>query len=104
MNPLHLIAIVAGATCREAVRSRAFLGLLAIFAVCALLARIVGWVSATDGHAVTTDLVLSLQSVIGVLVAVSLFISRVNSDLNLEELSQMSGIPNLLGIITVSRC
>ena len=32
-----MILIVAGATCREAVRSRAFLGLLAIFAVAALL-------------------------------------------------------------------
>jgi ABC-type transport system involved in multi-copper enzyme maturation permease subunit len=66
-----IVTIVAGATFREAVRSRAFIGLLIIFAVCALLSRIVGWVSATDGHLVTTDLVLSLQSLIGVLVAVA---------------------------------
>lgn len=66
-----IVAIVAGATFREAVRSRAFVGLLIIFTICALLSRIVGWVSATDGHLVTTDLVLSLQSVIGVLVAVA---------------------------------
>ena len=66
-----IITIVAGATFREAVRSRAFIGLLIIFAICALLSRIVGWVSSTDGHVVTTDLVLSLQSLIGVLVAVA---------------------------------
>lgn len=66
-----MIRIIAWATCREAVRSRAFLGLLAIFLVCTLLSRIVGWVSSTDGNEVTTDLVLSLQSLIGVLVAVA---------------------------------
>jgi ABC-type transport system involved in multi-copper enzyme maturation permease subunit len=66
-----MILVVAGATFREAVRSRAFLGLLAFFAVAALLTRVVGWVSSTDGHLVATDLVMSLQSVIGVLVAVA---------------------------------
>ena len=65
-----MILVVAGATFREAVRSRAFLGLLAVYLVCALLTRVVGWISATDGHVVAMDLVLSLQSVIGVLVAV----------------------------------
>jgi ABC-type transport system involved in multi-copper enzyme maturation permease subunit len=93
MNPLHLIAIVAGATCREAVRSRAFLGLLAIFAVCALLARIVGWVSATDGHAVTTDLVLSLQSVIGVLVAVATGTALVQTEIQSRTLSTILSRP-----------
>lgn len=66
-----MIAIIAGATCREAVRSRAFVGLLVFYVVGALLARIVGWISATDGHVVTTDLVMSLQSIVGVLVAVA---------------------------------
>lgn len=66
-----MILVVASATFREAVRSRTFLGLLAIFAVCALGTRVVGWVSATDGHLVSLDLVLALQSVIGVLVAVA---------------------------------
>ena len=66
-----MIAIVAGATFREAVRSRAFLGLLLIFTVCALLTRVVGWVSSTDGNIVALDLVMALQSVIGVLVAVA---------------------------------
>ncbi len=66
-----MIRIVAGATFREAVRSRAFLGLLLIFAVCTLLTRVVGWVSSTDGDIVALDLVMALQSVIGVLVAVA---------------------------------
>lgn len=66
-----MILVVAHATFREAVRSRAFIGLLVIFLVCALLTRVVGWVSSTDGHLVAIDLVMSLQSVIGVLVAVA---------------------------------
>lgn len=66
-----MILVVASATFREAVRSRTFLGLLAIFALCALATRVVGWISATDGHIVSLDLVMSLQSVIGVLVAVA---------------------------------
>ena len=63
-----MLSIIAGATFREAVRSRTFLLLLVIYTVGVLMSRIVGWVSATDGNLVTTDLVLSLQSVIGVLV------------------------------------
>ncbi|MBA3684554.1 MAG: ABC transporter permease [Planctomycetes bacterium] len=66
-----MILVIAGATCREAVRSRAFLGLLVIFVCGILLARLVGAISATDGNIVTTDLVFSLQSLIGVLVAVA---------------------------------
>lgn len=66
-----MIALVATATFREAVRSRSFLALLAVHFIGVLLARVVGWISSTDGHIVTTDLVFSLQSVIGVLVAVA---------------------------------
>lgn len=77
-----MILTVAGATFREAVRSRAFLGLLAIFLVCALLTRVVGWVSATDGHVVALDLVLALQSVIGVLVAVATGTVLVQSEIH----------------------
>ena len=66
-----MILVVADATFREAVRSKAFLGLLVLFAICTALSRVVGWVSSTDGNVVTTDLVLSLQAVIGVLVAVA---------------------------------
>jgi len=66
-----LVFIIAGATFREAVRSRTFVGLLLIFTVAVLLSRLVGWISATDGNRVTTDLVFSLQSIIGVLVAVA---------------------------------
>ncbi len=81
-----MILIVAGATCREAVRSRAFLGLLLIFAVTALLTRVVGWVSATDGNIVALDLVMSLQSVIGVLVAVATGTVLVQSEIQQKTL------------------
>ena len=77
-----MILIVAGATFREAVRSRAFIGLLIIFAVCTALSRIVGWVSSTDGNIVTTDLVLSLQAVFGVLVAVATGTALVQSEIS----------------------
>jgi len=73
--------IIARATCTEAVRSRAFLGLLGIHLVAVLASRIVGWVSSTDGHVVTTDLVMSLQSVIGVLVAVATGTALVHSEI-----------------------
>lgn len=66
-----MIAVIASATAREALRSRTFLSLLAVYAVAALLARLGGWVSSTDGHVVTTGFVLSLQSLLGVLVAVA---------------------------------
>lgn len=81
-----MITVVAGATCREAVRSRAFLGLLIIFAVAALLTRVVGWVSATDGNIVALDLVMSLQSVIGVLVAVATGTVLVQSEIQQKTL------------------
>lgn len=66
-----MITVIAGATFREAVRSRTFLMLLVIYLIGVLLSRIVGWISSTDGNLVTTDLVMSLQSIIGVLVAVA---------------------------------
>ena len=66
-----MIRIIAWATCREAVRSRTFLLLLAVYLVGVLLSRIVGWISATDGNIITTDIVFSLQSIMGVLVAVA---------------------------------
>ena len=81
-----MILVVAGATCREAVRSRAFLGLLVIFAIAALLTRVVGWVSATDGNLVALDLVMSLQSVIGVLVAVATGTVLVQSEIQQKTL------------------
>ena len=76
-----MIRTIAWATCREAVRSRTFLGLLVIYAVCVLLSRLVGWVSSTDGNIVTTDLVMSLQSVIGVLVAVATGTALVHNEI-----------------------
>ncbi|MEK7415459.1 MAG: ABC transporter permease [Planctomycetota bacterium] len=81
-----MILVVAGATFREAVRSRAFIGLLIVFAVAALLTRVVGWISATDGHAVALALIMSLQSVIGVLVAVSTGTVLVHSEIQQKTL------------------
>lgn len=76
-----MIHIIASATFREAVRSRTFLGLLGIFTIAVLLSRLVGWISATDGNIVTTDLVFSLQSVIGVLVAVATGTALVHTEI-----------------------
>jgi len=76
-----VIGVIAGATCREALRSRSFIGLLVIYAGAVLLSRIVGWISGTDGHVVTTDLVFSLQSVIGVLVAVATGTALVHTEI-----------------------
>jgi len=66
-----MIRLVATATFREAVRSRSFIALLGLHLIGVLLARVVGWISSTDGNTITTDLVFSLQSIIGVLVAVA---------------------------------
>jgi ABC-type transport system involved in multi-copper enzyme maturation permease subunit len=76
-----VIGLIAGATCREAIRSRSFLGLLALHFCGILLARLVGWVSSTDGHIVTTDLIFSLQSIIGVLVAVATGTALVHTEI-----------------------
>jgi len=66
-----MIWVIATATCKELVRSRTFLVLILIFAVAVGLSRLIGWISSTDGDIVTTDVVFSLQSVFGVLVAVA---------------------------------
>lgn len=76
-----MIAVIAAGTAREALRSRSFLGLLAIYTLAVLGSRIVGWISGTDGDVVTTDLVFSLQSVVGVLVAVATGTALVHSEI-----------------------
>lgn len=80
------VLIIAGATFREAVRSRTFLLLMALYAIAVLLSRIVGWVSSTDGNVVTTDLVMSLQSIVGVLVAVATGTALVQSEIQQKTL------------------
>lgn len=87
-----MILVIAGATCREALRSRSFLGLLALYAVAILLARVVGWISPA-GDVVTTDLVLSLQSLIGVLVAVATGTALVHSEIKQRTLSTVLSRP-----------
>lgn len=81
-----MIGVIALATCKEAVRSRTFALLLVVYAVAVLLSRVVGWISATDGNIVTTDLVFSLQSVIGVLVAVATGTALVHSEIQQKTL------------------
>jgi ABC-type transport system involved in multi-copper enzyme maturation permease subunit len=76
-----MIGIIAVATFREAVRSRAFAGLLGLYVAGVVLSRVVGWISGTDGDIVTADLVMSLQSVIGVLVAVATGTALVQSEI-----------------------
>jgi ABC-type transport system involved in multi-copper enzyme maturation permease subunit len=76
-----MIGVIAGATFREAVRSRAFAGLLGIYVAAVVLSRVVGWISGTDGDVITADLVMSLQSVIGVLVAVATGTALVQSEI-----------------------
>jgi len=66
-----MIHVIAGATFRETVRARAFVLLLCFYAAAVMLSRVIGWISGTDGHIVTTNLVMSLQSIAGVLVAVA---------------------------------
>lgn len=66
-----MIGIIAQATFREAVRGKTFVLLLLIYVALVLLSRIVGWISGTDGDIVTANMVFSLQSIIGVLVAVA---------------------------------
>lgn len=76
-----IVGIIAKATAREALRSKTFALLIAIYAVAVCLSRIVGWISSTDGNVVTADLVFSLQSVIGVLVAVATGTALVHSEI-----------------------
>jgi ABC-type transport system involved in multi-copper enzyme maturation permease subunit len=81
-----MIRVIAVATCREAVRSRTFIGLLVVYTGAVMLSRIVGWVSSTDGNIVTTDLVFSLQSIIGVLVAVATGTALVHTEIQQKTL------------------
>ena len=76
-----MINVIAGATAKQSIRSRTFVSLIVIYVVAVLLSRLVGWVSATDGNIVTADLVFSLQSVIGVLVAVATGTALVHSEI-----------------------
>jgi len=76
-----MILVIARATGREALRSRSFVLLIAIYAVAVLLARVVGWISGTNGHVITTDVVFSLQSIVGVLVAVATGTALVHSEI-----------------------
>jgi ABC-type transport system involved in multi-copper enzyme maturation permease subunit len=81
-----VIRVVATATCREAIRSRAFLGLVIIYLVAVAGSRIVGWISSTDGNIVTANLVMTLQSVLGVLVAVATGTMLVHSEVQQKTL------------------
>lgn len=76
-----MIRFIAAATFREAVRSRSFLGLVGLYVLGVLLARVAAWVSPSDADFVATDLVLSLQSIIGVLVAVATGTVLVHSEI-----------------------
>lgn len=66
-----MITIIAGATAREAIRSRTFLGLLGVSLLAILSSRLIGWLSADGEALVTADVCLTLQEVMGVLVAVA---------------------------------
>jgi ABC-type transport system involved in multi-copper enzyme maturation permease subunit len=81
-----MILPIADATFREALRSRAFVGLLGLFVVGVGLSRVVGWISGTDGDVITADLVMSLQSVIGVLVAVATGTALVQTEIERKTL------------------
>ncbi len=81
-----IIRIIAGATMREAIRSRTFVALMALYLGAALLSRIAGWISGTDGNIITADLVLSLQSLFGVLVAVATGTALVQTEIQQKTL------------------
>lgn len=66
-----MIGTIAWATGREAVRSRSFLGLLGVYTLAVLGSRLVGWLAGTESDIVTTNVVMSLQGILGVLVAVA---------------------------------
>ena len=76
-----MIGVIAGATSRQLVRSKTFVSLIAIYIIAVLMSRLVGWISATDGNVVTADLVFSLQSIIGVLVAVATGTALVHAEI-----------------------
>lgn len=81
-----MIRIIAGATLREAVRSRGFVGLMALYLGAVALSRIAGWISGTDGDLVTTEIIMSLQSLFGVLVAVATGTALVQSEIQQKTL------------------
>jgi ABC-type transport system involved in multi-copper enzyme maturation permease subunit len=81
-----MIAIIAGATFREATRSRSFILLLVLYALGVILSRVGGWISGTDGGLITANLVMSLQSVFGVLVAVATGTALVQSEIQQKTL------------------
>ncbi|MBA2482177.1 MAG: ABC transporter permease [Planctomycetes bacterium] len=81
-----MIRTIAGATFREATRSRSFVLLLALYALAVLLSRVGGWISGTDGSTITANLVMSLQSVFGVLVAVATGTALVQSEIQQKTL------------------
>jgi len=83
---ISTVVTIAGATCREAVRSRSFILLLGIYAVAVGLSRVVAWISTTNGDVITTDIVFSLQSVIGVLVAVATGTALVHTEIQQKTL------------------
>lgn len=76
-----MISIIARATAQEAVRSRSFLLLIALYGLGVLLAPVVGWISATDGKVVTTDIIFSLLAIIGVLVAIATGTALVHAEI-----------------------
>ncbi|MBA3708407.1 MAG: ABC transporter permease [Planctomycetes bacterium] len=81
-----MILVIAGATFREATRSRSFVLLLTLYALGVLLSRVGGWISGTDGGLITANLVMSLQSVFGVLVAVATGTALVHSEIQQKTL------------------
>lgn len=76
-----MIRTIADSTCRQMVRSKTFIGLMVIYCIAVLLSRIIGWMSGTDGNKITTDVVFSLQSIIGVLVAVAIGTALVQTEI-----------------------
>jgi ABC-type transport system involved in multi-copper enzyme maturation permease subunit len=81
-----MILVIAGATLREATRSKAFIGLLGLYLVAVLLSRLIGWISGTDGNMVTVSLIMSLQSIFGVLVAVATGTALVQTEIQQKTL------------------
>jgi ABC-type transport system involved in multi-copper enzyme maturation permease subunit len=90
-----VIRVIAGATMRESIRSRAFIGLMALYLCAALISRIAGWVSGTDGNVVTTNMIMSLQSLFGVLVAVATGTALVQSEIQQKTLYTILSRPVL---------
>ncbi len=90
-----MIHVIAGATMRESIRSRAFIGLMALYLGAVLISRVAGWVSGTDGNAVTANMIMSLQSLFGVLVAVATGTALVQSEIQQKTLYTILSRPVL---------